>query len=720
MHIIKQIKGIISNPPSFLPDNGTTDGALIGNGDILTAIGGESDNLLFWLSKLDFWEANEEPPEKGGARTIGPVEIKIPQLKNASYKLEESIYDATVYGEFKKRNCCLKIKAWQPRTDNYLIIELENAGIKPLNITDTVTIQGMGDKLGLHALNNSTISQGITNGVKWYKRTFDYSELLWPCSVSVAIDAKNKFDLQPGEKITIPIAVVSSFDTRLHTKRAIEQIKNFSLLKLDQLRNDHLTWWDNIWTKCSKIQIDSHFLTKQYYGSLYITASCNGNLNFPPGLFAWITSDYPRWSSDYHTNYNFQAAWWGVLTANLIEITNTYDQAVMDYLPRMKEFAKKYLNITGAYCNVGFGPKGLNIATTTTPYEDGINFLGQKSDASFLALNMILRYYLTEDLEYAEKYAYPFCLEVMKFWEEYLVFENGYYNSYNDVINEINFWHVLPENDREFERAKDKNNPLSLALIQLTSKALIDMSKALGIENKHQNKWQHILDHLPPFPLTERNGKTMFDVCETGLTKLEEVNMCCIQHIFPCGAITLSSPKELIQAGINTIKYKDLWDQNNSFSTIFAAAARIGYPPEIILEKIEEIAKQEVQDNFLFKLGGGGIENNAGIPAGINEMMLQSHEGFIRIFPCWPTGQAASFYNIKAFGAFLVSAQYNGEKIISINIKSEKGKLCRIFPFAEMRKISCRQEEKIIPLDLKNGLIEFKTVPGKSYLITSG
>ena len=40
----------------------------------------------------------------------------------------------------------------------------------------------------------------------------------------------------------------------------------------------------------------------------------------------------------------------------------------------------------------------------------------------------------------------------------------------------------------------------------------------------------------------------------------------------------------------------------------------------------------------------------------VNAMLLQSHEGFLRLFPCWHHSEA-KFVTIRAAGAFLVSAE---------------------------------------------------------------
>jgi hypothetical protein len=59
-------------------------------------------------------------------------------------------------------------------------------------------------------------------------------------------------------------------------------------------------------------------------------------------------------------------------------------------------------------------------------------------------------------------------------------------------------------------------------------------------------------------------------------------------------------------------------------------------------------------------------------------MLLQSHEGFLRLFPCWPKDRPARFEGLRAYGAFLVSSELAGGEIKSVRIVSEKGQPCTV------------------------------------------
>jgi hypothetical protein len=68
------------------------------------------------------------------------------------------------------------------------------------------------------------------------------------------------------------------------------------------------------------------------------------------------------------------------------------------------------------------------------------------------------------------------------------------------------------------------------------------------------------------------------------------------------------------------------------------------------------------------------LEGNFAYASGLQEMLLQSHAGYIHLFPAIPGDwTSCSFTNFRTQGAFLVDAKYAGGHLEKTIIRSEKG-----------------------------------------------
>jgi len=262
---------------------------------------------------------------------------------------------------------------------------------------------------------------------------------------------------------------------------------------------------------------------------------------------------------------------------------------------------------------------------------------------------------------------------------------------------------------------EDVNPILSLGLIRNLFKNLVVMSKDLGVDEARRAKWQDIQDKLSAFPLQERNGKTVFRLTEKGMDWASG-NTLEIQHIFPSGAIGLDSDPKLLKICHNTINEMGRWADYNGFSSWYTACARVGYDPKTILAKMREECDKHSFPNLLLFYGGGGIESCGGFLA-INEMLLQSHEGVIRLFPCWPKDQNARFGTLRAVGAFLVSAELKDGVAAGVKIVSEKGGPCTVQNPWSGKKVRLIRNGKSLGVfgEKKSGdRFTFRTTPGET------
>jgi len=458
--------------------------------------------------------------------------------------------------------------------------------------------------------------------------------------------------VQPGQNLTVATAILSDLDAKDTLAAAQRRVEGFQAADSEKLAAQHQAWWKSFWSR-SFIEIPDQEIEQRWYAALYVMGSCSREGKVAPGLWGnWITTDHPNWHGDFHLNYNFQAPYYIVYSANHADLALPFYQAIQESLPEGRAMARRH-GWKGVHFPVAIGPWGLR---SENPDGDW----GQRSDAAFAALNFIWQYQYTQDTDFLRKTAYPYLIEVADFWENYLKFENGRYVIYNDSIHEGS--------------GPDFNPLLSLGLVRTLFKNLIPMSQELGVDADRRAKWQDICAKISAFPLQEMQGKTVFRYSEKGMAWCGG-NTLGIHHIFPAGAIGLESAPQLLEICRNTMDAMHRWHDGNGFSSWYTACARVGYDPKIILTRMRAECDHHSMPNLVLNYGGGGIENVSGFLA-VNEMLLQSHEGLLRMFPDWPRDQDARFGDLRAVGAFLVSAQLKDGVIGGVKITSEKGRDC--------------------------------------------
>ena len=671
-------KAVFTAPPQHVPTTKTPDAPLAGNGDIGITMGGTPDKLCFYIGKNDFWRAY--PVYPGGIALPGGLDISIDELRGASYYAEQLPGSAEIAAKFSTSRCELKLSAWVAATDNKVIIELES--------DKAVTV-----RLRLWAAegNTSITAHGIDK-VMWVSRSFENTELLrWPTHVALALNSNtDKLSLTPGRKMQLVVSAYTNHDTPDWKKKAITEAGKVTESVIGQLRKEHHTWWDNFW-KQSHINIGDSYFEKYYYQSQYLFACSSREGKFAPGIWGpFVTRDEAAWGGDYHLNYNYQAPYWASFSSNHISLTDNFDQPLLDYMEAGRKHAQELLNCRGIYYPLTPEEMLDKYATRENTIDGGYKFLGQKINAVFSVGNMLMRYYSTYDEAYARK-VYPYLVACADFWEDYLSLENGRY-----VIRMDHFNEVMP-NKRNGgvwrNRLGDFNSTLSLGLVRMLFQGVMDMSDFLSVDRMRQSRWKDILEKLSEYPLgiaedgrqslkNMERGPQNKDVQASGLNRVSIHGL-----ILPGG---VAGP--VTDAGFNAILLDDVahWAEkqrepndwgntsNNGIETCYPGAVRVGYPSDKILSYLKKRIEMNVYPNYWIVQGGGGIETFAAVPLTINEMLLQSYEDVIRVFPNWNSEKDASFENLRAYGAFLVTSTLKQGKIQGVTVISEKGRICKI------------------------------------------
>jgi hypothetical protein len=108
-----------------------------------------------------------------------------------------------------------------------------------------------------------------------------------------------------------------------------------------------------------------------------------------------------------------------------------------------------------------------------------------------------------------------------------------------------------------------------------------------------------------------------------------------------------------------------------------------------------------------------------GITAPLQEMMLQSFGGVLRMFPCWPNAVNARFRTFRTEGAFLVSGSWSEGNVASFEISSEKRGVCRFYsPWPGKPRVETTEGTAVPVSDSADNIYSFETEAGQTYLLT--
>ncbi len=729
-------KGLFNAPSTLIPTAFTPDAPVAGNGDIGIVLGGTPGKLCIYIAKNDCWKAMPGYPD-GGLCLPGGINLNIPALEGADFHAEQVLANGTIVAGFKKNGLQVGLKIWVPAQNNHVIAEL--------------SVTGGNCEAGVHPWAQSGFGArtelGKKEKVNYAIRHFDSPDLDWPTHVAIALNivgsTSDSFSLTPAKKITLVAGICSNHENNNYLATAVSRSTNASATVIAAMKKNNDGWWQRFWNE-SYVSIGDTLLEKYYYGSQYLLACCSRNKRFPPGLCGnSITADATRaWQGDYHTNYNYEATWWACYSSNHIAITDPYDSPVLDYMAKGRENARRLMHCGGVYYPVGIGPMGFS--ATRYPLteqqmmkqygirdvglEGGDMFCGQRSNAAFLTTNMFQRFYHTYDKAYAIK-VYPYIKAVADFWGDYLVFENGRYNSYND-----NFWEVGPwaQNWRADLQTGDTNNTATLGLLKMLYRGIVDMSRFLGVDTNNIEKWNFINEHLYPLPLYKEPGLTRLKATERGISSGNMKRtppgfgrVMAYTWVFPAGNTGMRLDPALTKI---LQKEVDRWEKDpggdpawnnfgNGFETYFTTAARLGYDPERIIAKLKDRIAKKALPNLWIPQSGGFTETLSAVPSCINEMLLQGYENVIRLFPDWPAARDARFERLRTYGAFLVSAEQKDGRVTRCTIKSEKGRSCVVeTPWKQGLRITCNG--KAVTAVVNGTDYSFKTKAGSTYVLS--
>lgn len=444
---------------------------------------------------------------------------------------------------------------------------------------------------------------------------------------------------------------------------------------ISTIRINHHQWWRERWSR-SQVHIPDPGLERLWINGIYKLASSSYR-NVPAGLQGLWPPDgeLPPWRGDYHIDMNIQETYWPAYSSNQLDLAEPLNRWVAKTVaPQARKITRQFFGVSGIWVGGALDVKGRLLGGQsnwmTVQY-----WLG---GGAWLAQHLWWYYRYSQDKEFLQQQAYPFLKQAVLFYQSILKLgSDGRLHiplsaSPEYFSNELKAW------------TPDPTEGISLARNLLGH--TIQASEVLGVDQQERAKWSAMEQSLAPYPVDESGLKVQPDAAYDRSHR----HPMHLFPIFPGGDLNVEgSPKDrkLIARSIENWIFRGTGEWTGwSFPYASLIASRVRRRNQVLNElKIYEQAF--IRPNG-FHVNGDyheygystheyqpfTMEAECAFTAAVNEMLLQSWRGKIRIFPSVPDSwKTVSFNDLRAQGGFLISAEMVNGDIISASIAAPKG-----------------------------------------------
>lgn len=524
---------------------------------------------------------------------------------------------------------------------------------------------------------------------------------------------------QDGALISVPqnhAYSAEDLDTEGYARQQLEALASSDARERQRSSEDQ---WREHWSH-SAVEIKDPDLERIWYLNQYFLACCLRKHKTAPGLFAnWSAGNIgTAWHGDYHADYNCQQVYWGVFSSNQPDLHLPYIELCENLLPIAETFAHDKFNLPGACFPLSSFPVPSQILAYPVP-----PWAYQISLIPWTVQSLWWHYLYTQD-EAELRRAYPILRSAARFIAAYL--QKGSDGKY----------HVIPTVSSEnwgftVDQRLNKDCILDLALIRFLLNAVVEASTLLDTDAEERTRWSEIHRNIAPYPTVNgAYGKVWLDVLNAPPDHIYNIPIT-LAPVFPGEQVGMDAGEDLEIArrtartirleGGNDLVYQPLIRARLGMLDLDWFKREVQYcslPDGVANDRIRQSGGRYPQSaNFDFMMPMGVWCENFSLPAVLNECMLQSYSGVLHLFPNTINLGPARFSNLRAVGAFLVSAAHDGKAVTELSIVSEKGKTLRLAMPWRGRSVNLshgRDQQRHV-LESKDGILTIETDAGQEY-----
>lgn len=523
-------------------------------------------------------------------------------------------------------------------------------------------------------------------------------------------------------------------------KAISERINRAVDMGYDEIKKEHLNDYKKLFDRvslqlCNEIPdiptdslvydykngIRNSYLEELYfhYGRyLLISSSREGTL--PANLQgAWTQYDYSPWSGGYWHNINVQMNYWPAFVTNLSETFKSFVDYTEAYRKAALKNASNYIQRNNpAKFDKSLGANGWTIGTDATAY--GISEPGWHSGPGTggFTTKLYWDYYdFTRDITVLEKHVYPALEGMARFLSKTLKPDNN-----GHLLVDPSF---SPENIQNGEPVKTIGCTFDQGMIWENFNDLLKAADILRINSIFLDTIRTQIRMLDPV-LIGKSGQLKEYREEEYYSDLGEADHRHISHLcllYP-GTLINNSSQNWMNAARKALECRGI-----------ISGPWVGWPlahrlncwarlqdGDMAYKCYQTLLEKGVLENLWGNCPPFQIDSNFGATAGVAEMLLQSHEGYINILPSKPIDwKDGRFSGLVARGNFVIDVEWGNNKLRTVRIHSRIGGDCILY-YNDMNNLKILNSRgKVVKFkQMGDNKVMFNSSKGETYYITMG
>jgi alpha-L-fucosidase 2 len=433
----------------------------------------------------------------------------------------------------------------------------------------------------------------------------------------------------------------------------------------------------------------------------------------------WNDDMNPSWDSKYTTNINTEMNYWPAESANLAELTKPLFRLIQEVSDQGAQVAREH-----------YGAKGWVFHQNTDLWRvaapmDGPSWGTFTIGGAWLCTHLWEHYEYTKDKEFLRANL-PLIEGSIQFFLDFLVKQpGGQWLVTNPSTSPENFPDT-GDNGPCFDEVTGSMLPgtticagssIDMQILHDLFGYYLRAAEELGLNSPMLAKVKDARAQLAP-PQIGSDGALQEWSDDWNVLEKNHRHLSHLYGLYPGRVLWDKRTPELIQAYKKVLD--DRGDGGKGFSMAWKMAlwARLGDG-----NRSHTIFKRYLQDQtcaqLLARCGTAPqVDGTLGATAAITEMLMQSHDGSIRLLPAlpddWKSGELTGFC---ARGAFELDFQWAQGKVKSVKVRSKAGQVCRIRVGLPVNIVS--QGKAVEFNQLADGVIEFPTAVGQQFELSA-